>query len=85
MRRRRPAGKVVVVKQTVTVDQEPYEVDRTIVGAIDEMQTEIEELRNVLWRLADFVGGAPCWCRCEELSHSQVCRDARVLWAKAST
>lgn len=73
------------MKQAVTIDGEPYEVDRTIVGAIDEMQTEIEALRNVLWRLAVFVGEAPCWCRCEGLSHSKVCRDARILWAKAST
>lgn len=70
--------------QTITIDEEAYEVDRAVVGAIDEMQTEIEALRNILWRLAVFVGEAPCWCRCEELSHSTVCRDARILWAKAS-
>lgn len=72
------------MNQSLTVDGETYEVDRTVVGAIDEMQTEIEQLRNVLWRLASFVSGAPCWCSLEGFSHSQVCKDARVLWAKAS-
>lgn len=72
------------MNQTVTVDEEAYEVDRTVAGVIDEMQTEIEALRNVLWRLAVFVGGAPCWCRCEGFNHSTVCRDARILWAKVS-
>lgn len=68
----------------LAIDGETYEVDRTVAGAIDEMQTEIEQLRSVLWRLASFVGGAPCWCKLEGFEHSQACKDARVLWAKAS-
>ena len=62
------------MKQTITIDGEKYEVDRTVAGAIDEMQTEIETLRNALVRLAVFVGGNPCWCKCEGGKHSKICR-----------
>jgi len=73
------------VTQTLTIDGESYQVDRTVVGAIDEMQDEVEALRNVLWRLADFAHGSPCWCRNEGsmFTHTAVCRDALILWAKA--
>lgn len=45
----------------------------------DEMQTEVETLRNALVRLAVFVGGDPCWCQCEGGKHSEVCRDIQKL------
>lgn len=67
------------MNQIITIDGEPYEVDRTVAGAIDEMQTEIELLRGTLVRLAVFVGGNPCWCQCEDGRHSKACRDTRKL------
>lgn len=67
------------MKQTIAIDGEAYEVDRTVAGVIDEMQTEIETLRNALVRLAVFVGGNPCWCDCAGGKHSKVCRDIRKL------
>jgi hypothetical protein len=70
---------MAVMTQTITIDGEKYEVDRTVAGAIDEMQTEIETLRNALVRLAVFVGGNPCWCKCEGGKHSKVCRDTLKL------
>jgi hypothetical protein len=73
------------MNQVLNIDGEAYEVDRTVVGAVAEMQTEIEELRNVLWRLAKFIGGMPCWCDAGGLTHSKACRDATVLWAKTRT
>lgn len=79
LRAGRSTGKVAIVKQTITIDKEPYEVDLTVVGAIDEMQMEIETLRNALVRLAVFVNGDPCWCRCEGGKHSKVCRDTLKL------
>lgn len=74
------------MNQTITIDKEPYEVDRTVAGAIDEMQTEIETLRKALVRLAVFVGGNPCWCRCEGGKHSKVCREILKLklWPRVS-
>jgi hypothetical protein len=60
----RPAGKVAIVNQ---------------IGAIDELQAEIETLRNALVRLAKFVGGNPCWCDCKGGKHSNVCRDILKL------
>lgn len=75
------------MKQAITVDKEPYEVDRTVAGAIDEMQTEIETLRNALVRLAVFVGGDPCWCRYAKTGeHTEACRDTIKLnlWPRPS-
>ena len=72
------------MSQTITIDKEPYEVDRTVAGAIDEMQTEIETLRNALVRLAVFVGGNPCWCKCEGGKHSKACRDILKLWPRVT-
>lgn len=67
----RSAGKVVIVKQVIT---------------IDEMQAEIETLRNAVVRLAIFVNGDPCWCKCEGGKHSKVCRDILKLklWPRPS-
>lgn len=79
------------MKQTITIDGEKYEVDRTVVGAIDEMQTEIDSLRNVLVSLASFVGGDPCWCMCDGRAcasgtHTKACRGALnlQLWRSPS-
>lgn len=72
------------MKQTITIDREPYEVDRTVAGAIERMQTEIDTFRNALVSLAVFVGGEPCWCRCDGGKHSQICREMLKLklWAR---
>lgn len=67
------------VKQTITIDGEAYEVDRTVAGALNEALEEIEDLRNVLRRLAAFPGGEPCWCQCDGGKHSRACLDARQL------
>lgn len=67
------------MKQTITIDDEAYEVDRAVAGAIHEAADEIETLRSVLRRLAAIVGDKPCWCGCEELKHSKACRDAQKL------
>jgi hypothetical protein len=82
----RSAGLVAIMNQTITIDGESYQADRTVVGAVDEMQSEIETLRNMLVRLAVFVSGEPCWCRCEGYTerqegsvHSKVCRDILKL------
>ena len=52
----------------------------------EEMQAEIETLRNALISLAVFVGGDPCWCKCEGGKHSEVCRKAKnlPLWRSPS-
>jgi hypothetical protein len=55
---------MAVVKQTIT---------------IDEMQGQIEKLRSALIGLARFVGGDPCWCRCDGGKHSEACRVAYAL------
>lgn len=75
------------MKQTITIDGEPYEVDRTVAGAIDEPQAEIETLRSALVRLAVFIGGDPCWCDCEGGKHWKVCRDMLKLklWPRVTT
>lgn len=66
--------------QTITIDGESYEVDRTVAGAIHEAADEIETLRSVLRRLAVItIAREVCWCRCEGGKHSKVCRDARQL------
>jgi hypothetical protein len=70
---------MVVVKQTITIDGEAYEVDRTVAGAIHEAADEIDTLRSVLRRLATIVGGNPCWCQVEGFQHSKACREARKL------
>lgn len=67
------------MRQTITINGEAYEVDRTVAGAIHEAADEIDTLRNVLRRLAVIVGDEPCWCDCKELEHSKACRDARQL------
>lgn len=68
------------MKQTIFIDKEPYEVDRTVAGTIDEMQDEIEKLRGVIVRLAVFVGGDPCWCRYAKTGeHTEACRVAIKL------
>jgi hypothetical protein len=67
------------VIQTITIDGEKYEVDRTVAGAIDEMQDQIEALRAALVGLARFVGGDPCWCQCRGGKHSEACRAAYKL------
>lgn len=67
------------MNQTITIDGENYEVDRTVAGAIHEAAGEIVTLRSVLRRLAVIVGDEPCWCDCEELKHSKACRDAQQL------
>lgn len=83
------------MKQAITIDGESYEVDRTVAGAIDEMQTEIEAMRDVVVGLAVFVNGDPCWCQWQTLcglidrrqsiaigtggKHSKACRDAKNL------
>lgn len=74
------------MNQTITIDGESYEVDRTVAGVIGEMQDEVETLRNALARLAVFVGGNdPCWCACEGGKHSKACRDTLKLrlWPRA--
>ena len=52
---------------------------------IDEMQDEVETLRNALARLAVFVGGNPCWCNSDGGKHSKACRDTLQLrlWPRA--
>lgn len=67
------------MNQTITIDGESYEVDRTVAGAIHEAAEEIETLRSVLRRLMAVVGGEPCWCQCDGGKHSRACRDARQL------
>lgn len=59
----------------------------TQTNTIDELQTEIETLRNALVRLAVFVGGNPCWCNCAGGKHSKVCRDILKLklWPRVTT
>lgn len=69
----------MVINQTITIDGEGYEVDRTVAGAIDEALSELETLRGVLRRLAVIIGGEPCWCQCEGGKHSRVCRETRQL------
>lgn len=67
------------MNQTITIDKEPYVVDQTVADAIGELENEIITLRNMLVRLAVFVNGNPCWCRCEGGKHSKVCRDILKL------
>jgi hypothetical protein len=83
------------VTQTITIDGEKYEVDRTVAGAIDEMQNEIEATRDVIVGLTMYVDGEPCWCQWQTLcglidrrqsvakgtsgKHLKVCRDANNL------
>lgn len=83
------------MNQTITIDGESYEVDRTVAGAIGEMQSEIEAMRDSIVGLAVFVNGDPCWCQWQTLCglidrrqsiaigtggrHSKACRDARNL------
>lgn len=63
--------------QIITIDGESYEIDRTVGGHIDEMQTEIETLRNILARVASYgFSGIPCWCQCEGGKHSTACSAA---------
>lgn len=66
--------------QVITIDGETYEVDRTVMGAIDEMRDEIETLRNTLVQLAVFIDGDPCWCRYAKTGeHTEACRTAFKL------
>lgn len=67
------------MNQTITIDGEAYEVDRTVAGAIHEAADEIETLRSVLRRLASIVADTPCWCQCYGFKHSKACRDAQRL------
>lgn len=72
------------MNQTITIDGESYEVDRTVAGAIDEITAEAETLRGILGSLAQFVGGKPCWCQCYGFRHSKACLDAQRAWKKAN-
>ena len=83
------------MNQTITIDGESYEVDRTVAGAIDAMQSEIEAMRDVIVGLASFIKSEPCWCQWQTLcglidrrqsiavgtgdKHLKACRDARNL------
>jgi hypothetical protein len=83
------------VTQTITIDGQNYEVDRTVAGAIDEMQNEIEAMRDVIVGLVTYVDSEPCWCQWQTLcglidrrqsvakgtsgKHLKVCRDAKNL------
>lgn len=67
------------MNQTITIDGEAYEVNRTVAGAIHEAAAEIDTLRSVLRRLASVVGDTPCWCQCYGFKHSKACRDAQQL------
>lgn len=43
--------------------------------SVDELQAEIETLRNALVSLAVFIGGNPCWCRYAKTGeHTEACR-----------
>ena len=59
--------------------------EKRVVTVINEMQAEIDTLRNTLVRLAVFVGGDPCWCRYAKTGeHTEACRDTikLKLWAR---